>query len=73
MCLWLTGVTGGNNSIRKVTPAGVVSTFAGGTQGFVNGTGTAASFNIPTGVAVDNSGNVFVPDRGNNAIRKITP
>jgi streptogramin lyase len=63
-----------NHAIRKITPAGVVSTLAGtGTSGFVNGTGTAASFSTPFGVAVDSSGNVFVADTGNNAIRKITP
>ena len=62
-----------NSAIRKITPAGVVSTFAGGTFGFVNGTGTAASFYQPYGVAVDSSGNVFVAERQNNAIRKITP
>jgi sugar lactone lactonase YvrE len=63
----------GNHAIRKITPAGVVTTFAGtGAQGFVNGTGTAASFFNPTGISVDNGGNVFVADWGNNAIRKIT-
>jgi sugar lactone lactonase YvrE len=63
-----------NHAIRKITPTGVVSTFAGnGSVGFVNGTGTAATFNSPSGVAVDSSGNVFVADTGNAAIRKITP
>ena len=63
----------GNSAIRKITPAGVVSTFAGGaSSGFTNGTGAAASFDWPTGVAVDNSGNVYVADSRNNAIRKIT-
>jgi RHS repeat-associated protein len=63
-----------NNAIRKVTPAGNVTTLAGsGSPGSANGTGGAASFNSPTGVAVDGSGNVYVADYANNMIRKITP
>ena len=62
-----------NNLIRKITPAGVVTTLAGsGDYGSANGTGTAASFNYPYGVAVDSSGNVYVADTYNNLIRKIT-
>ncbi len=64
----------GNNLIRKITPAGVVSTFAGsGNQGVTDGAGTLASFNAPTGITADASGNLFVADAGNNLIRKITP
>jgi sugar lactone lactonase YvrE len=64
----------GNDTIRKVTPAAVVTTLAGtaGVQGNGNGTGAAASFFGPTGVAPDNAGNVFVADTSNEAIRKVT-
>ena len=64
-----------NHTIRKVSPAGVVSTLAGlaGNPGSADGTGTAARFDTPTGVAVDTAGNVYVTDTGNHTIRKITP
>ncbi len=64
-----------NNTIRMVTTAGVVTTLAGspGQTGDDDGTGSAARFNHPSGVAVDASGNVFVTDSTNNTIRKITP
>ncbi len=63
-----------NDTIRKVTPAGVVSTLAGkaGVPGTNNGTGSAARFNTPFGVTVDRAGNVYVADTYNQTIRKIT-
>jgi len=63
----------GNRLIRKINAAGTVTTLAGNSQaGEQNGTGTAASFSNPSGLTVDASGNVYVADTGNNAIRKIT-
>lgn len=59
--------------IRKITPAGVVTTFAGsGSAGNVNGTGTGASFYFPMAITVDGSGNVYVTQL-DNRVRKITP
>ncbi|MGH8024448.1 MAG: protein kinase domain-containing protein [Limisphaerales bacterium] len=65
----------GNNTIRKITPAGIVSTIAGaaGQAGNQDGIASAARFRNPWGVAVDNIGNVYVADMSNDTIRKITP
>lgn len=63
-----------NQTVRKITPAGVVTTLAGtpGTRGASDGTGTATRFSNPSGVAVDSSGNLYVADQDNHTIRKIT-
>ena len=63
-----------NNTIRKITPAGDVSTLAGtpGVTGSLDGQRAAAQFNNPTGVAVDSNGNVYVADSNNDTIRMIT-
>ena len=56
-------VDNGNNLIRKISPSGVVSTFAGkGTTGAANGLASPATFNSPAGIAVDLSGNVYIAD-----------
>lgn len=63
-----------NHKIRKITPSGEVTTFAGsGTPGDNDEIGVLASFKFPTGITIDSNGNLFVADRGNRKIRKITP
>ncbi|MDB6123519.1 MAG: hypothetical protein JWQ71_2512 [Pedosphaera sp.] len=65
----------GNNTIRKITPAGVVTTFAGkaGTSGNLNGSGGAARFNGIVHLAIDRDDNIYAVEYGNNRLRKITP
>lgn len=64
----------GNYTIRKITPSGVVSTLAGmtGSYGSVDGTGSTAMFGSPQGVTIDSVGNIYVADRDNQTVRKIT-
>lgn len=64
-----------DHTIRKITPGGVVSTFAGtaGVSGSNDATGALASFNQPAGIAVDSSDNLYVVDANNGIIRMITP
>ncbi len=62
------------NIIRKISTAGVVSTFAGsGTPGGADGTGPEATFNRPFGLATDAAGNLLVADTDSHKIRRITP
>lgn len=62
-----------NNRIRKITPAGAVTTLAGSTQGNVDGVGTGARFYQPAGIAVHSTGMMYVVELGNRSIRQVTP
>ena len=65
-----------NQRIRKVTPGGTISTVAGtGTAGYGgdNGPATSAQLSYPFGIAVDGAGNLYIADRLNNRVRKVTP
>ena len=64
---------GESNRIRKITKEGILTTLAGGNEGFADGNGTAASFNTPSALAIDSNGNLYVADTGNNRIRRVTP
>lgn len=60
--------------IRRITPRGVVTTFAGSLKrGNEDGLGTNARFNMPVAIAADDAGNVFVADAGNSSVRRINP
>ena len=69
-------IADGNQRIRKVTPNGTITTVAGGSTGGYggdNGPATSAYLWLPSGVAVDGAGNLYIADGGNNRIRKVTP
>jgi len=68
----------GNHRVRKITNAlgsggGIVSTLAGSTQGYADGSGSSAQFNEPRGIAVDTAGYLYIADTGNHRIRRVSP
>jgi TolB-like protein/Flp pilus assembly protein TadD len=64
-----------NHTVRKITPAGLVTTLAGiaGNVGSTDGVAREAKFSVPAGVTTDQAGNIYVADFGNQALRKVTP
>ncbi len=60
------------NQVRVISPTGDVFTLAGGAPGFSDGSGYAARFSTPSGIAIDQYGTLYVADTGNNAIRRVT-
>jgi sugar lactone lactonase YvrE len=62
-----------NHRVRKVTPGGTITTVAGNGSGGDGGPATAASLNMPWGVAVDAAGNLYIADTGHDRIRKVAP
>ena len=63
----------GNHRLRKIMPNGEVLTLAGSGQGFADGSGTAAQFHAPHGVAIDGNGHIVVADTVNHRIRRVAP
>ncbi|HYP01154.1 MAG TPA: NHL repeat-containing protein [Pyrinomonadaceae bacterium] len=66
-------IAAGDGTEKEATAASAVTTLAGGVEGFADGAGGAASFNTPSGIAIDARGNLYVADTSNNRIRKVTP
>ncbi|MFV0606097.1 MAG: IPT/TIG domain-containing protein [Niabella sp.] len=67
------GITVEGSQFNYIMSEYVVSTFAGNSMGFADGAGAAAKFNTPSGIAMGKDGNLYVADRANHKIRKITP
>jgi hypothetical protein len=63
----------GAHRIYRITPDGMLSTFAGSEAGFADGPAAAARFDTPSGLATDRNGNLYVADTGNNSIRRVSP
>jgi TPR repeat protein/sugar lactone lactonase YvrE len=61
------------HAIRRISPGGQVSTFAGGPRGYVDGPGITARFASPGGIAIDGSDNLYIADASNRSIRKVSP
>jgi sugar lactone lactonase YvrE len=70
-CLYVSDTL--NHRIRIIASDGTVTTLAGSTAGFLDGSGSAARFNYPGGIDRDSDGNLYVADTGNHCIRKVTP
>lgn len=70
--IYVADASNAGSAIRKLTPDGTVSTLAGGHYGAADGIGTTASFSALAGMTIDRHGNLFVADKGNHTIRKIT-
>lgn len=64
---------GDNNRIRAIRTDGSVISLAGSGEGFRDGSGAAAAFHTPSGLALDAAGNLYIADTGNHAIRKLSP
>lgn len=63
----------GNHMVRKVTPQGDVTSVAGGVKGYADGTDfDEAKFDHPFGIAVDSAGTIYVTEKGNHCVRRIT-
>ena len=64
---------GESQRIRRIARDGTITTIAGSDQGYADGSGPSASFNTPSALAIDSTGNIIVADTGNNAVRRVTP